>query len=281
MTGREDLLCTLVAPHRPATRDAARGRAAAQPGQRRQLAQAAPLPGRRAGGDGERGEAARARGEARAGGEVVARLDARRLRDPGGVEKRTRLGQLAGLRRLSVEEQRILGGAELHRGGGDELVQCQAERRRLGQEQRVVALAPVLDQRDVRVRDRCRAAAGCLGPAPPAARAHPLCASGPNRAAKHCTPRARAFCSSTRACAASCATATAAPPPPAPASLAPKAPSRPTAAHTATSSVQETPSAARMPWAASKRTPRSARSPRTSASAPPRASSPSAESSGS
>src|SRR5262249_60512316 len=107
-----------------------------------------------------------------------------------------------------------------HRRGGDQLVQCHRERPGFGKQQRLVALAPVLHQRDVGVGDR----------------------GGPHEAissTKATRPARSAARTSASAWAASRARPIAAPPPPAPVSSAPSAPAPRSAATASSSSGQE------------------------------------------
>src|SRR5207237_5924339 len=172
-------------------------------------------PRRGAGRYRQRRESAGARGEAGGGGKIVAGGDARALADPGGIEERTGPARIFG---MPVEDERVRREiAQLHGGGGEQLVERDRKRASLRQEQCFVPLSPVLDQRDVRVRRRSRF--------------HP-----PTSTAK---PPVSAAIS--RACASSRASPIAAPPPPAPVSFAHSAPAFRSAATDSSSSLMEPP----------------------------------------
>src|SRR5205823_11984099 len=175
--------------------------------------------------------------------------------DPGGIEERTGPARIFG---MPVEDERVRREiAQLHGGGGEQLVERDRKRASLRQEQCLVPLSPVLDQRDVRVRRR--------------GRFHP-----PTSTAK---PPVSAAIS--RACASSRGSPIAAPPPPAPVSFAPSAPAFRSAATVSSSSVQETPSSRSPVWASSNVAPSPRRSPRSNSWRPFLASSPRRASSGS
>src|SRR5205814_5660867 len=209
----------LVLPDRPAARDAARRRSAAEPRQGRKLLRRALLSRGRAGGDGEGGESARARGQAGAGGKIVARFDPRRLGDTCRVEQRARAKELVGRGELAVELEAVFRAAQIDRGGGQQAIERDRQRSGLWQQAGVVALSPVFDQRDVGVGGGDRL------------HGEPICTANPP-----------VFDAISRACVSSRARPMAAPPPPAPVNLAPSAPADFRRRTVSSSSGQETPS---------------------------------------
>src|SRR5204863_66173 len=158
---------------------------AARAGRRRSPLANRGAAGRPAGRDGQGREATRARGEPCRGGKLVARFDPRTAADARRVEQR------AGARRILLAPVQLegIGGelAERHGGGRAKPVERNGERGGLGQQPRLVALAPVLHQRDVRVRPRGRFHGGTFTANPPV-RAAMARECGPWRASPMAAP---------------------------------------------------------------------------------------------